>query len=86
MDKKEFMKILDEHVKKTGIHYNPDSKVFNDLIKVLLERDIKFGAPYCPCRIISKNKEKDKEIVCPCVFHRGEIELQGHCLCGLFVK
>ena len=33
---------------------------------------------------VTFSPERNKEIVCPCIFHRGEVELQGHCLCGLF--
>jgi len=44
------------------------------------------GKNYCPCRIVTGNKNRDKEIICPCVFHRGEIELHEHRHCNLFVK
>lgn len=76
----------DAHAKKVGIKLNPDSKRVNEVIKGLLAKKVKYGEIYCPCRVVSGNKKKDKEIICPCVFHRGEIELQGHCLCNLFVR
>ncbi len=75
-----------EHAKKSGIKLNPDNKRVDEVIKGLLAKKAKYGEIYCPCRVVSGNKEKDKEIICPCVYHRGEIELQGHCLCNLFVK
>jgi ferredoxin-thioredoxin reductase catalytic chain len=74
------------HINKTGIKFNPNNKIVEGIIKSLIERRKKFGDFYCPCRVVTKNKAKDSEIVCPCVYHRGEIELQGHCLCNLFVK
>ncbi len=65
---------------------NPNEKVVEGIINGLL-RNKKFkGDIYCPCRIVTGNKEKDNEIACPCVFHRGEIELQEHCKCNLFWK
>lgn len=76
----------EEHAKKSNIKLNPDKKRVDEVVKGLLIKKQKYGDIYCPCRIVSGNKEKDKDIVCPCVFHRGEIELQGHCLCNLFVK
>jgi len=52
----------------------------------LLENEKKYGAKYCPYRRVSRNKQKDKKIICPCVYHKKEIEEQGHCHCFLFVQ
>jgi len=77
---------LASYADKTGLKLNPNEKVVEGIINGLL-RNRKFkGDIYCPCRIVTGNKEKDKEIACPCVFHRGEIELQDHCKCNLFWK
>jgi len=75
-----------EHAEKTGIKLNPDDNRVNEVIKGLIKKKEKFGDIYCPCRVVSGDKEKDKEIICPCIFHKKEIELQGHCLCNLFVR
>lgn len=80
----ELKKSIEEYAKKAGITVNKEH--VDNVIKGLLAKKEKFGDIYCPCRVVSGNKEKDKEIICPCVFHRGEIELQGHCLCNLFIK
>lgn len=85
-DSEKIKKQSEVHAKKAGIKLNPDSKKVDEVIKGLLAKKAKYGEIYCPCRLVSGNKEKDKEIICPCVYHRGEIELQGHCLCYLFVK
>ena len=86
MQEQELIKISEQHAKKVGIKLNPDKKEVENVIKGLLLKKQKHGEIYCPCRIVTGDKEKDKEIICPCVFHRGEIELQGYCLCKLFVK
>lgn len=75
-----------EYAKKNGFSLNPNKKVVEEIVKVLLEREKKFGARYCPCRRITGNKKEDKKIICPCFFHREEIKKYGHCLCNLFVK
>jgi len=80
----ELKKSIQEYAEKVGI--KPSEADIDNVIKGLLAKKEKFGDIYCPCRVVSGNKEKDKEIICPCVFHRGEIELQGHCLCNLFIK
>lgn len=77
---------MKRYADKVGIKLNPDKKIVDSILLGLLKKKEKFGEIYCPCRVVTGNKEKDKEIICPCVFHRGEIELQGHCLCNLFVR
>ena len=76
---------IDDYAPKVGIKVNPDEKRVKEVIMGLLKKREKFGENYCPCRVNTGDKDKDEEIICPCVFHRGEIELQGHCLCKLFV-
>jgi len=88
-DGSKFEKLLKEYqsyAKKNGFRLNPDQEMANSLIKALLEREKKYGARYCPCRVVSGNKEKDKKIICPCVYHKKEIKKDGHCHCFLFVK
>lgn len=65
---------------------NPNEKALNGILEGLL-RNKKFkGDVYCPCRIVTGNKQEDKKIACPCIYHPGEIELQGHCKCTLFFQ
>jgi len=78
--------VYEEYAKKNGFRLNPNRKVVEGIVKSLLEREKKFGARYCPCRKITGNSEEDKLKICPCFWHRQEIEKDGHCLCGLFVK
>ena len=87
--KQKFEKLLKEYqnyAKKNGIHLNPDKKALKGLIECLVEREEKYGQRYCPCRIVTGNKEKDKKIICPCVYTKKEVKEQGHCHCFLFVK
>jgi len=77
-------KQLQTYADSKGFKLNENEKALEGIINGLL-RNKKFkGDIYCPCRIVTGDKEKDKEIACPCVFHRGEIELQGKCKCTLF--
>ena len=85
-EQEKLIKKSDEHAKKVGIKLNPNKKELDHIIKGLLLKKKKHGRIYCPCRVITCNKENDKEIICPCVFHRGEIELKGKCLCQLFIR
>jgi len=83
---KELLKPYEEHAEKMGIQINPDKTVATAIIKGLLKNEEKHGARYCPCRRVTGDKEEDKKIICPCVYHMGEIELQAKCHCQLFVK
>ncbi len=81
MDEKEIAK---KYADIKGFKLNPDEKELNLVLDGLAKNREKYKVPYCPCRSLTGNQDKDKEIICPCVFHRGEIELQGCCLCKLF--
>ena len=75
-----------EYAEQSGFRLNPDREVVERLIKGLLENEKKYGQRYCPCRRVSGNLEEDKPKICPCVYHRQELERDGHCYCRLFVK
>jgi len=86
---KEIEKIIkecEERARENGFRLNPDRKVIERIIEGLLENEKKYGARYCPCRRVTGGREEDKKKICPCDFMQTEIEEQGHCLCGLFVK
>jgi len=89
MDDKKVENLIESYRKyaeANGFKLNPDKKVVERLVKGLLENEKKYGAKYCPCRRVTGNKEEDKPKICPCQWHREEIEKDGHCFCGLFVK
>ena len=77
-------KKLQAYADSQNFKLNPNEKIVDGIIMGLL-RNKKFkGDIYCPCRVVTGDKKKDKEIACPCIFHKGEIELQNHCKCNLF--
>jgi thioredoxin len=82
----ELIKNYEDYAQKNGFKLNPDRKTVERLIIGLLANEKKYGARYCPCRRVTGNPEEDKGKVCPCQWHREEIERDGHCFCGLFVK
>ena len=85
-NEEEFLKSAEEYAEKVGIKLNPNKEIVDRIVKGLFRNKNEKGEFYCPCRLTSGDKEKDKEIACPCVFHRGEIGTIGHCKCLLFVK
>lgn len=63
---------------------NPDKKVLDAVIRGLARNEKKFGEWYCPCRLRSGDKEKDRAIICPCIRHKDEIAQDGYCHCQLY--
>lgn len=82
----EIIKDYQTYAEKNGFKLNPDKESVEKLVMGLLANEKKYGARYCPCRRISGNSEEDKPKICPCQWHKEEVERDGHCLCGLFVK
>jgi ferredoxin-thioredoxin reductase catalytic subunit len=83
VDKKvnDFIKEYEEHAEKNGFKLNPNSQIVEHLVRSLIKNEEKFGKKYCPCRKVHKD-----ENVCPCIYHKDEIERDGHCHCFLFVS
>jgi len=65
---------------------NPDKKVVDRVMAGLNKNEEKYGKRYCPCRRVTGNEAEDAKIICPCIYSKEEIEKDGKCFCGLFVK
>jgi ferredoxin-thioredoxin reductase catalytic chain len=76
----------EKYAKSAGIRLNPDRTIVENICKGLLGNQAKHGARYCPCRLVSGDKDKDKGNICPCIYHKDEIKRDGHCHCNLFVS
>lgn len=85
-DIEELKQKSEQYAKSKGYKLNPNEIIVKGVIKGLLTRKENFGEIYCPCRKLTGNKEEDKKIICPCVYHEDEIKNDGHCFCNLFVK
>ncbi len=82
----ELIKEYEDYSKKNGFSLNPNKKIVEGIVKLLLEREEKLGERFCPCRRVTGDTEEDKKIICPCIYHKDEIEKDSKCHCGLFVK
>ncbi|KDE55753.1 ferredoxin-thioredoxin reductase catalytic domain-containing protein [Methanoculleus sp. MH98A] len=75
-----------EYAKEKDYILNPDEKQLSAVLRGLARNKERFGEAYCPCRLRSGDPEKDRIIICPCIYHEKEIEEQGTCHCRLFFK
>lgn len=76
----------EEYAKKHGFQLNPDATQLATVLRGLSRNMGKHGKRYCPCRLRSGDEEKDKAIVCPCIYHEKEIEQDGSCHCNLYFR
>ena len=69
-----------------GYFFNKDRKKVYELLEGLMINKKRYGYMACPCRLASGNKEKDKDIFCPCVYRKPDIDQYGSCYCSLYVS
>ncbi len=86
MDREKLYEILSKFANSKGIELNRDKKLVFDLIEGLIKNENRYGYRSCPCRLASGDKEKDKDIICPCIYSELDIRDYGRCYCGLYVS
>lgn len=69
-----------------GYFFNADRERVMDLLEALLLNRKRYGYMSCPCRLASGDREKDRDIVCPCVYREPDVAQYGSCYCNLYVS
>ena len=69
-----------------GYFFNKDQGKTFELLKGLLINKERYGYMSCPCRLASGNYEKDRDIICPCVYRVPDVKEFGSCYCNLYVS
>jgi ferredoxin-thioredoxin reductase catalytic subunit len=69
-----------------GYYFNRDKQRVFELLEALLVNKNRYGYMSCPCRLASGDREKDKDIVCPCVYRAPDVEAYASCYCNLYVS
>ncbi len=69
-----------------GYYFNKDRERVFELLEALIVNKKRYGYMSCPCRLASGNREKDKDILCPCVYRAPDVEEYGSCYCNLYVS
>ena len=65
---------------------NPDTEFREALAEGLTTNVNRFGYYLCPCRDGDGDRQADKDIVCPCIYAKKDVEEYGQCFCGLFLS
>ncbi len=69
-----------------GYYFNNDKDKVLELLEALLLNKERYGCMSCPCRLSLGDREKDKDIICPCVYREEDVKEFGSCYCNLYVS
>jgi ferredoxin-thioredoxin reductase catalytic chain len=69
-----------------GYFFNKESDRVFDLLESLLLNKQRYGYMGCPCRLLSGDRQADRDIICPCVYSVPDIAEFGSCYCNLYVS
>ncbi|HUL00061.1 MAG TPA: ferredoxin-thioredoxin reductase catalytic domain-containing protein [Nitrospirota bacterium] len=78
--------ILSKYAESQGIRLNKNRLFVMDILRGLLTNEVRYGYRSCPCRLAWGVKEKDADIICPCVYRNPDIKEYGSCYCELYVS
>ena len=69
-----------------GYYFNRNKEKTFQLLRALMVNKDRYGYMSCPCRLAVGNREKDKDIICPCVYRKPDVLDFGSCYCNLYVS
>lgn len=78
--------ILSRYAESQGIRLNRDKPFVMDIMQGLLTNEARYGYRSCPCRLARGIRERDADIICPCVYRDPDIREFGSCYCELYVS
>lgn len=86
MDTQQLYEALKKTQEPEGYYFSNDKTRVFELLDALLTNKNRYGYMVCPCRLASGNRENDKDIICPCVYRKPDVEEFGSCYCNLYVS
>lgn len=69
-----------------GYPFNRDREKVREILAGLLTNRERYGYMSCPCRLASGDRQKDRDIVCPCAYREADVREFGSCYCNLYVS
>jgi len=86
MEAQELYEMLKKSQEPRGYYFNLDKNKVLDLLNALITNKDRYGYMACPCRLASGEREKDRDIICPCVYREPDVREYGSCYCNLYVS
>jgi ferredoxin-thioredoxin reductase catalytic chain len=86
MDTQQLYEMLKKVQEPKGYFFNNDMEKIFELLQGLLVNKERYGFMVCPCRLASGDREKDRDIICPCEYRTPDVKEYGTCYCSLYVS
>ncbi len=86
MTPEELYEMLKKVQEPKGYFFNKNKEWVLNILKDLLINKERYGYMCCPCRLAAGNREKDRDIMCPCVYREADVKEYGSCYCNLYVS
>ena len=83
--KADVYKFVEMVANKNDWKLNPDEKFIEMLVEGFQSNYNTHGYFGCPCRLLEGDREKDKDLICPCDYCVPDQKEYGHCYCGLYL-
>ncbi|MBI4633840.1 MAG: ferredoxin:thioredoxin reductase [Deltaproteobacteria bacterium] len=86
MDANQLYEMLRKTQEPKGYFFHRDRERAREILRDLLVNKERYGYMACPCRLAAGDREKDRDIICPCVYSKEDIKEYGSCYCNLYVS
>jgi ferredoxin-thioredoxin reductase catalytic subunit len=86
MDAQELYERMKKVQEPKGYYFNKDKQKTFELLEALITNKKRYGYMGCPCRLLSGDRQHDRDIICPCEYSAPDIEEYGSCYCNLYVS
>ena len=86
MEIKQLYETLKKSQEAKNIYFNKDRDLVFELLESLVLNKERYGYMACPCRLACGDREKDKDILCPCEYRQADLDEFGACFCGLYIS
>lgn len=85
-DSKKLSEDIKRQAEASGYYINPEVDFTMELMDGLLINKERYGYLACPCRLSTGERDKDKDIICPCDYRDPDLFQFGACYCGLYIS
>ncbi|TYT75321.1 ferredoxin-thioredoxin reductase catalytic domain-containing protein [Desulfobotulus mexicanus] len=86
MTSEKLYEMLKKNQEAKGYFFSKHKERVMELLEALLHNKERYGYMACPCRLASGDREKDADILCPCVYREPDVTEFGSCYCNLYVS
>src|SRR3990172_1268960 len=78
--------MVEKYSRASGYPLNPDEEIVATVVEGLARNRLRHGLAYCPCVIVSGDRQEDRATICPCAAHKEDLARSGLCHCALFTS